>query len=100
MIDPKPGDCACAHQFKNQPMNCVEDFGQLHPNCSQIVYVKKTAVIDFLRSDTPKGQTIRLCVQQFVELIETMLVSRIPVDLCERFLDRLLYLRRLGTTTF
>src|SRR3954462_9482191 len=81
-------------------MNRVENFWQLHPNRSQIIYIEKAAVIDFLRSDAPKSQAIRLRVQQFVELIETALVTRIPVDLCERFFDCLLYLRRLGTTTF
>src|SRR5262249_55688835 len=80
-------------------MNRVEDFWQLHPDRGQIVYVEKAAVIDFFSSDAPKGQTIRLRVQQFVELIETALIARIAVDLCESFFDCLLYLRRLGTTT-
>ena len=99
MIDPESGHCACADQFKNQAVNRVEHFWQLHPDRGQIVYVKKAAVIDLLCSDTPKGQTIRLGVQQFVELIETARVARVPVDLCEGFFDCLLYLRRLRTTT-
>ncbi len=65
MIDAESGDRACAHQFKNQAVNGVEDFWQLDPDRGQIVYVKKAAVIDFLGSHAPKGQTIRLCVQQF-----------------------------------
>src|SRR5262249_6641851 len=80
-------------------MNRIEDCWQLYPDRGQIVYVEKAAVIDFLRSDAPKGQAIRLCGQLFVELIETAPVARVPVDLCERFFDCLLYLWRLGTTT-
>src|SRR5262245_22455617 len=99
MINPEPCDCACAHQFKNHPMNGVEDFWQFHTDRGQIVYVKKAAVIDFLSSDPPKGQAIRLCVQQFVEPVETARVARIPVDLCEGFFDCLLHLRRFCTAS-
>src|SRR5437773_12470576 len=80
-------------------VNGVEDFWQLHANGGQIVYVKKAAVVDFLGSDSPKGQTIRLCVEQFVQFVETARVARIPVDLCEGFFDCVLYLRCLGTTS-
>ena len=99
MIDPEPGDCACAYQFKNQTMNRVEDFWQLHTDCGQIVYIKKAPVIDFLGSDTPKRKTIRLRVQQSVECVETAGVARISVDLCECFFDCLSYRRCLVTTT-
>jgi hypothetical protein len=58
VIDAKSRDCSCAYQFKNQPVNGVEDFWQLDPDGCQIVYIKKAAVIDFLRSDPPKGQTV------------------------------------------
>ena len=96
MIDADACHGACAYQLKNEPVNGVKNFGQLDPNRRQFIHVKKAAVIDFLGSDAPKGQTIRLCVQQFVELIETARVARIPVDLCEGFFDCLLYLRRLA----
>ena len=42
MIDPEAGDCACAHQFKNQAVNGVEDFWQLDADRRQIVYVEKS----------------------------------------------------------
>ena len=58
MIDPKSGDCACAHQFKNQAVNGVKDFWQLDADGGQIVYVKKATIIDFLGCDPPKRQTI------------------------------------------
>ena len=80
-------------------VNGVEDFWQLHANGGQVVYVKKAAVIDLLGSDSPKGQTIRLRVQQFVQFVETARVARIPVDLCEGFFDCVLYLRCLRTTS-
>ena len=81
MIDAKSGDRACAHQFKNQAVNGVEDFWQLDADGGQIVYVKKAAVIDFLGSDPPKSQTIRLCVQQFVQLVEAARVTALSVNL-------------------
>src|SRR5438046_9068842 len=80
-------------------VNGVEDFWQLHANGGQVVYVKKAAVIDLLGSDSPKGQTIRLCVQQFVQFVETARVAWIPVDLCKGFFDCVLYLRCLRTTS-
>ena len=79
-------------------MNGVEHFWQLHADRGQIIYVKKAAVIDFLSSNAPKRQTIRLRVQQFVQLVEAARVARIPVDLCQGFFDCVLHLWRLGTT--
>jgi hypothetical protein len=99
VIDPESGDCACAHQLKNKAVNGVEDLWQFHADRGQIVYVEKAAVINFLSSDAPKRQTIRLCIEQFIELVKTARVARIPIDLGESFLDGLLYLRCFGATT-
>ena len=81
MIDAKSRDCACANQFKNQAMNGVEHLRQLDADGRQIVYIKKAAVIDLLRSDAPKGQTVLLRVQQFVELVETSRIAALSVNL-------------------
>src|SRR5439155_27108030 len=98
MIDAKSGDRARAYQFKNQAMNGVEDFWQLDADGGQIVYVKKAAVIDFLGSDPPKSQTIRLCVQQFVQLVEDARVTALSVNLYQRSFDRQLHFRSFGAT--
>ena len=58
MIDAKSGDRACAHQFKNQAVNGVEDFWQLDADGGQIVYVEKATIIDFLGCHAPKRQAV------------------------------------------
>ena len=62
MIDPQSGDRARLHEFEEQAVGRVEDFGQFDPDGSEIVHVEKAAVIDFLRRDPPEGEPIRLRV--------------------------------------
>ena len=79
-------------------MNGVEDLWQFNADRGQFIYIKKTPVVDFLRCDAPKRQSIRLGVQQFVQLVEAARIARIAVDLGQCFFDCLLHLRRLGRT--
>ena len=80
-------------------MNGVKDLWQLDPNCGEIIYVEKTAVIDFFGRDAPKRQPIRLRVKQLVQRIETAWVARLSINLGQCLFDCLLRLRRFRTPT-
>ena len=79
-------------------MRRVEHFRQFHSDRRQIVHVEESAIINFLRRDPPERESIRLGVEQFVELVEAARIARATVDLGERFFDRALHLRRFLTT--
>src|SRR5436190_12090808 len=99
MIDAKAADCASAHQIQKKPVNGIENLWQFDPNRSQLIYVEKTAVIDFFSRDAPKRESIRLRVEQFIQRIETARIARLSVDLRQSFFDRLLHLRRFSTAS-
>src|SRR5206468_7999065 len=86
MIDAKAADCASAHQIQKKPVNGIENLWQFDPNRSQLIYVEKTAVIDFFSRDAPKRESIRLRVEQFIQRIETARIARLSVDLRQSFL--------------
>ena len=79
-------------------MNRVKYFWQLNANRRQIIYVEKTAIIDFLGSDTPKRQPKRLRIKQLIQCVETARIAWLPVDLSQRPFDCLLHLRRFPAT--
>ena len=97
----RPGDrCArrvtapLADQLEEQPMRRVENLRQFHPDRGEIVDVEETPVIDFLRRHPPESEPVGLIVQELIERVETARIARRAVDLRDRFLDRLLHLRR------
>ena len=100
MIDANACDRAGTHQIQKKPMNGVKHFWQFDPNRCQIIYVKKTAVIDLFGCDTPKRQSVGLRVEQFIERVKTAGITSFPVNLCQRLFDRLLHLRRFGAKPF
>ena len=81
-------------------MNGVEYLWQLHPNCRQVVHIKKATVINFLGGDPPKRQPIRLRVKQLIQRIKAARVAGLPVDLGQRLFNCLLDLRSFRATTF
>src|SRR6266403_677242 len=99
MIDAKAADGASAHQIQKKPVNGIENLWQFDPNRREIVYVKKTAVIDFFSRDAPKREAIRLGVEQFIQRIKTARIARLSVDLRQCFFDRLLHLRRFSAAS-
>src|SRR5450755_818306 len=61
-------------------MNDGKYFRALDPDGSQIVDVKKTAVVDFVGGNSPKAQAVSLVVQNFFQWIEAVRISFAPVD--------------------
>src|ERR1051326_9571026 len=51
-------------------MCLVEDFWQFHPEGDQFADIEETAIIDFLRTGTPKGKAIVLPFQQIAQTVE------------------------------
>ena len=99
MIDAQTGHCAGGDEFEKKLVGRIKNFRHFHANGREIVYVEKATVVDFLGSNPPVGQPIRLRVEQFIQFIETARVSGSPIDLDKRFLDRFLHLGRfLGAT--
>ena len=96
MIDAEACHCAITHQLQKKPVNGIENLWEFDTNRRQLVYVEKTAVIDFFGRDAPKGQPIRLRIKQFIEGIEAAWVARLSVDMRQRFIDGLLHLRGFG----
>ena len=62
-------------------MNGVKNLWQLDPNCGQVVHVKKATVINFLCSDPPKSQPVRLRIEQFIQRIKAARIAGFAVDL-------------------
>src|SRR5436305_219110 len=65
-----------------------------------MVHIKKTTVIKFLCSDSPKRQPIRLRVEQLIQRIKAARVAGLPIDLNERLFNCLLDLWRFRATAF
>ena len=81
-------------------MRRIEDLRQLHPNRRQIIDIKKSPVINFLGGDAPECESIRLCVQQLIERVETARIAGLAINGRQRSFDASLHLRRFLTPAF
>ena len=55
-------------------------FGLFHTQCSQFVDIEETPVVDLLRGYTPVTETIDLALQQSVEQIEALWLTRRAIE--------------------
>ena len=60
MIDTQSVDDTALYEIENQRMNCPKDVRLFQADRSQIVNVKKPAVIDLIRRDAPIASTCKL----------------------------------------
>ena len=79
----QPFSSKCA----NEPMNGVEDSRVFDSNRGQVVDVKKAAVIDFVRRDSPIRQPIPLLVEQLFQLVETFRIAFFAIQLLDRAVE-------------
>ena len=63
-------------KFKDEPMRRLEHIQQFHAQRSQGIDVEESAIVNFLSRDPPVAQPVILHIEQRVESIVGMLVSR------------------------
>ncbi len=67
-------------------MGLGEDRGVFHAQANQVVHVEEAAVVDLLRGSAPRGQPIRLRIQQQVQAVEAVGIPFDAVDVGQRLL--------------
>src|ERR1700722_2407279 len=88
MIDPNSLDQTPLDEIEGQPMDGSEDIGIFYPDSSQIVDIKKTPIVDFIRRNPPKTQPICLIVKQTLQIVKAMWVALDPVHGTQHMLYR------------
>src|SRR5581483_4472355 len=93
-----------ADQAEDQVMTIIEYPRVFHPDRSEVIDVEKAAVIDFLRSDAPEGQPVRLAIEEAVQEVEALRLALHAVESSDAvfdvFVDHLGALRQCRETSF
>ena len=83
MINAQPRDFSCLQPFKNQLVRFVKNFRQLHFQRHHFGDIEKSAIVDFLRADSPIRQAIMLSLDQGVEFVKRVRVSRRSIEIIQ-----------------
>src|SRR6202008_2235887 len=97
MIDANAGNGSVAHHLKKPLVDCLKDLRVFDSDRGQLVYIEKTAVIDFFGSHPPVAEAIGLGAQEFVQSIKRSGIADSTLKLIDRAFDRVAHLRTLGT---
>src|SRR5262252_3009990 len=96
MIDPQTVNLALMQQLENEFMGLPEDVVILLTKCSQIIDVKKSAVVNVVCCDPPVSQSEGLSLDEFMQRIKRAGFARNAVDSLDYALQKFGDLRRTG----
>ncbi len=88
MVDTEACDPTFFDQKCNETVNGIENTLVLDTNGGQVVDVEKSAVIDFIRRDSPIRQPIPLFLEQFFQPVETFRIAFFAIQLPDRAVER------------
>ena|SRR5437667_3280883 len=89
MIDTKPFGFALGGKLEHQTMRCLEHRFVLHAQCSEMVDVEKTAIVDLVGGHAPVSDTVRLRLQERVQGGEAFALTGRAVELADGSVDSL-----------
>src|SRR5690625_1050374 len=96
MIDPQALDFSLLHQSQYQLMRGLEHPRIFHAQRGQIMNIEETAVVDLIRRRLPMRQTISLLLQQPVQSVERLRLTRTAVIFSSGINQMLSDLQRLS----
>ena len=96
MIDADRVHLAAGEQGLQELVGVREDRGILDPQPGQRVDVEEAPVVDLVEGRAPVGETIRLHLQQHVQLVEALGLAGLAVEDRDHRFDRLADDGRLG----
>src|SRR5262249_22610624 len=70
MINAQAGYGSSVNEFKQKCMRAPKNALVLHSNGGQLVDVEESSVVDFFGLNTPKGQSIRLVIDDLLQKIK------------------------------
>src|SRR6516162_9346162 len=74
-------------------MCVLKHFRPLHADGGQFIDIKKAPIIDFFGCNPPIGESIGLRLDELVQLVETVGVTRSPIESSNRLIDGRSYMR-------
>ncbi len=97
MIDAQGIYTPFGQESENEPVGIAENGRVLHPQASQVVNVKKAAVIDVIRRHAPESEAVGLRLNQLMQTVKTFCITGMAVEEHYVFLQEGRDLRRSGT---
>ena len=88
MIDPQALHIAALDQAKNQPMDVLEQLGELHAQPGKLVDIEEATVIDLLCGNPPVGDPVCLSLEQSVQPAKARRVAGLACESFQRDFDR------------
>ena len=80
MIDTQARDQVFLQQLVGQGVHGCENFRIFHPDGGQIVDIEEPAIVDFVCRGSPVCQSIPLLVEQLLQFVERVRITRVAIE--------------------